>query len=453
MNSLNSFLSRIRSPAYTTRVPSQPNDRFRQSKFTGRRWKASPLGVVIILAVVVSAFVTLVALLRPRWAGLSSPPPLPPQIPAGPRTLVEQLYDRQSTSLEQAVARYVLKNGRSPPRNYDRWFRFAKSRECLIDDYDQIYRDFEPFYQLATQDSKFFKKMVERGTKIAVGENMGLKTFRVKGGVATTTDGWSSNYDRGWMLMLQNVSTSIPDLNVVINHRDEPRVAFDARIPLAQDGALMPNDLAPFRNAPTPTSKYYTDEKHCLVPNGPKGFMAYANDDNSFLLYSASADFTTDLYPVLSQSKIYPCFSDILFPSEFHYPRSYSSPKYAFPDNVAWEDKKSVLYWRGQSTGGWISGTNYHHFPRFKLLDIARTHGDLMDVAVTAFYEWFCQLDGCDAAAIKAEYKITGEGAPREDIYRYKYVFDVDGNAFSGRFLGLMKSGSLVFKVRPVSTL
>ena len=34
------------------------------------------------------------------------------------------------------------------------------------------------------------------------------------------------------------------------------------------------------------------------------------------LMASASADFTTDLYPVLSQSKIDPCFADIVFPSE-----------------------------------------------------------------------------------------------------------------------------------------
>jgi hypothetical protein len=79
---------------------------------------------------------------------------------------VDQLYDRQSYDLEQAVARYVLRNERSPPKKYDQWFAFAKGHGCLIDEYDQIARDFAPFYQLAKQDPKFFNKMVERGSKL-----------------------------------------------------------------------------------------------------------------------------------------------------------------------------------------------------------------------------------------------------------------------------------------------
>ncbi|KAJ7124436.1 glycosyl transferase family 90-domain-containing protein [Mycena epipterygia] len=425
MNVLHSIIPRASSPAYA-RLPTGPG-RYHGVKFSRRR--CGPV-VIVILAGVFSVFATLAIFAR-RDAPEAS-------------ISISELYARQSTTLEQAAARYIVKHDREPPPGYDQWYRYAKNRRCLIDDYDQIHRDFEPFYQLAKEDRAFFKKMVVRGTQLAIAENMGIKTFKVEGGNVSMTDDRSSSYNDGWMAMLGNMS--LPDMNLIINHRDEPRVAFDARIPNAQNGALNVSDATPFRNAPHPTSKYYTDEKHCIVPNAPKGFMKPANDANSFLLYSASADFTTDLYPVLSQSKIYPCFSDILFPSEFHYERSQWSPKYGYPNNITWEDKRPALYWRGQSTGGWISGTNYHSFPRFKLLDIARNRTDIMNVAISAFYEWFCQLEGCDAAAIKAEYNITGAGSPREEGYQYKYVFDVDGNSFSGRYLGLLKSGSLVFK-------
>ncbi|KAJ7907180.1 glycosyl transferase family 90-domain-containing protein [Mycena leptocephala] len=443
MNVLNSWLSLAWFRAYG-RIPSNSNGRFRH--YSIRLCKASPLFAVVFIAGIFGVFSTLVMVFWRGWGAALPPRPPPPPLPTGTRTFVDQLYDRQSYDLEQAVARYVLRNERSPPKKYDQWFAFAKDHGCLIDEYDQIARDFAPFYQLAKQDPKFFKKMVERGSKLAIAENLGIKTFKVKGGVPSMTDDRASNYDGGWMLMLRNISASLPNINLVINHRDEPRVAFDARVPLAQNGALELKDTVPFLNQPRPTSKFYTDEKHCLFPNTDKGFLTYANDDNSFLMYSASADFTTDLYPVLSQTKIYPCFSDIVFPSEFHYPRAYNSPKYSFSDNIPWNAKKPVLYWRGQSTGGWISGTNYHGFPRFKLLDIARDHADIMDVAISAFYEHFCQLEGCDADRIKAEYNITGVGSAREDVYNYKYVFDVDGNSFSGRYLGLLKSGSLVFK-------
>lgn len=81
------------------------------------------------------------------------------------RLSIDALYARQSTTLSQAMARYALKSGRSPPKNYDRWFQFARERSCLIDDYDQIHRDFQPFYQLAEDDPTFFKKMIDLATE------------------------------------------------------------------------------------------------------------------------------------------------------------------------------------------------------------------------------------------------------------------------------------------------
>jgi hypothetical protein len=41
---------------------------------------------------------------------------------------LDDVLERQSTTLAQAVARYSLKTGRPPPQNYDKWFAFAKVR-------------------------------------------------------------------------------------------------------------------------------------------------------------------------------------------------------------------------------------------------------------------------------------------------------------------------------------
>src|ERR1700761_7916515 len=99
------------------------------------------------------------------------------------------------------------------------------------------------------------------------------------------------------------------------------------------------------------------------------------------------------------------------------------------------------------SNGGMIIGSNYHHFARFRLMDISRARPDLSDAKITLFAETLC-AEGCDRAAVVAEYNITGSGEAREELYRYKYAIDVDGTTFSGRFLGLLRSGSLVLKVR-----
>lgn len=93
-----------------------------------------------------------------------------------------------------------------------------------------------------------------------------------------------------------------------------------------------------------------------------------------------------------------------------------------------------------------IINENYHSFQRFRLLDIGKANPSLFAVTIADTSQWTCKQD-CDAAAIKKEYSINGVYQPKEAEYAYKYLIDVDGNSFSGRFLGLLKSGSLVFKV------
>jgi hypothetical protein len=80
------------------------------------------------------------------------------------RLAVDSLYARQSTSLAQASARYSLRNKRPPPPNYDRWYQYTQDQKCLVDDYEQIHRDFKPFYQLAEVDPLYFQKMIDRAS-------------------------------------------------------------------------------------------------------------------------------------------------------------------------------------------------------------------------------------------------------------------------------------------------
>ncbi|KAJ7898210.1 hypothetical protein B0H14DRAFT_2557250 [Mycena olivaceomarginata] len=58
--------------------------------------------------------------------------------------------------------------------------------------------------------------------------------------------------------------------------------------------------------------------------------------------------------------------------------------------------------------------------------------------------EGHCGKD-CDRDRVIAEYNITGLifSFRKETLeYKYKYVLDIDGNTFSGRFLNLLKPGS-----------
>jgi hypothetical protein len=77
------------------------------------------------------------------------------------RLSVDALFARQSSTIKQAMARYSLKTGQPPPPNYDKWFKFAREKSCLLDDYDQIHRDFKPFYELAQDVPHFFQRRLD----------------------------------------------------------------------------------------------------------------------------------------------------------------------------------------------------------------------------------------------------------------------------------------------------
>ncbi|KAJ7758522.1 glycosyl transferase family 90-domain-containing protein [Mycena maculata] len=364
---------------------------------------------------------------------------------AAARLSLEALFARQSQTLAQAAARYSLKTDRPPPPNFDKWFAFARDKKCLIDDYDQIQRDFEPFYQLAEDNPAHFQNMIDRGRALMLENPMGMTTINIKDGQVHMPDYRGTSFYDEWPRTIGKFSSFLPNMDFLLNGRDEPRVVFNFREPGARKEAMELKDPNPFHIAPRPTSDFFRDRSGCSPLNNSKGFTTDGSADIAFLRSSSSSDFTTDLWPLLSMTKISPCFSDILFPGQYYYDESWWSGSFSHPNDIAWDDKKSQLYWRGMSNGGHILGQNYHKFPRFRLIDIARNHSDLMDVKMTKFAETHCTND-CDRNAIINEYHITGPQSPKEDVYQYKYLLDVDGNTFSGRYLGLLKSGSLVFK-------
>ncbi|KAJ7074479.1 glycosyl transferase family 90-domain-containing protein [Mycena amicta] len=371
---------------------------------------------------------------------------------------LNSLLSRQSRTLAEAVARYTLKTRRSPPPNYSQWFSFAQNHSCLIDDYDQIYRDFEPYYQVALRQPGWFKEMVERGRELFLNETKDLKPKRQEAyglGAIAFKDGKlvlppyrATTYAADMPKHLFKIAPLMPDFEFLLNGRDEPRVLFNTLQPGALSRATEHRDLTPFHISPSPTGPFFRNQSGCDVLSTGDGFVRDESHLISFLASSSSADFTTDFWPLLSMTKPRsPCFADILFPGQYYYRMSRWSPKLGAND-IPWADKKSVLYWRGASTGGRILSTpttsNHHLFPRFRLVALAQNNTSLMDVKMTSFVHGHCKVeDGCRFTPIIKEYSVFGPKAPRREVLGYKYLLDIDGNTFSGRFLGLLRSGSL----------
>ncbi|KAJ7159163.1 glycosyl transferase family 90-domain-containing protein [Mycena crocata] len=325
------------------------------------------------------------------------------------------------------------------PPNFDEWFQFAQENECLIDEYDQIHRDFAPFHQLAAEDPAHFMRMVDFGRAL-IDNYTGVATIQIKSGMVVLP---GTNLDKQWAEVIGKFAHILPDMDILINTRAVPRVAFNWDNIQMRRGARKLRDAQPFRNAPVSTLNLLKEKIACNFVNSQGDPSFSAIEDVALIRLGSSSDFTMDLWPILSTTKISPCFSDILVPNpQDHYKGSLPSNANSGP---SWAEKKQQLYWRGASDGGHIIGTNYHQFPRFRLVDIARNHPDIINAKIDALDEAACTFE-CDRMTILQEYDIAGVTSPPDELHQYKYLLDIDGNTTSERYLEFLRSGSLVFK-------
>jgi len=171
------------------------------------------------------------------------------------------------------------------------------------------------------------------------------------------------------------------------------------------------------------------------------------------------------LYPVFSQSKV-SSFGDIIYPSPWYWAHKVSYDNHLDPP---WEHKIEKLYWRGSTTGGYSQngGWKRHHRQRVvatidandtaKILQQNHTSNN-NDWSITevpreslkelfdVYFSHIGQCDLVDCEEQKSFFKLA-QVANQQSAWGWKYLLDVDGNAFSGRYYAFLKSRSVVFKL------
>ena len=82
-------------------------------------------------------------------------------------------------------------------------------------------------------------------------------------------------------------------------------------------------------------------------------------------------------------------------------------------------------------------------FPDWQIKQVDRSdYKDIMDVHFSHVGQ--CDPGDCDA---QREFFDVVDAADQQDAWKYKYLLDIDGNAFSGRFYAFLQSHSLTFKM------
>lgn len=123
---------------------------------------------------------------------------------------VDEFLAFQSKTLPQARSRYTLKTGRDPPPHYDTFFQWATEHQCLIDAYDQVYADFQPWYQMSKINPRIFIERLARAWDITAKSNQShMQAFSVQGNGSVKPVGhFIMPYKEEWMRILSTVRLS-----------------------------------------------------------------------------------------------------------------------------------------------------------------------------------------------------------------------------------------------------
>jgi hypothetical protein len=431
----------------------------------------------------------------------------------------DQLRSRQSKTLADAVNEYRRRYNMHPPPHFDKWFQLAQAKGVqMIDEYDTIYHSLLPFWALKP-------KTIRKRAHETLGFNNAVLGVLIRDGKVTLTEGGDEGHQ--WQReatadMIKNFVQYLPDMDLVFNLYDEPRVVVPSddlqrMVTFAKDQAIpkafqkqspvdkwsdRPADLNKgdridevrttrfnrFAHQPTWTNSRAScpvdSPTRSLDESEPDKRDAYAHGELGFI-YNTTAfsdicntpslrykygffdrpnafDVVHDLFPVFSQSKI-SSFQDILYPSPWYWA---DKVPYEESKDQKWDAKEDKLYWRGSTTGGFsraggwrrqhrqifVSNINNKSTAKVFFKNIngdwepkevsPSPYQDLFDVKFTHVG----QCDPNDCAAQK-EYFTIESPAGQQDAWAYKYLADIDGNAFSGRFYAFLRSNSLVFKI------
>ncbi|WPH04930.1 Beta-1,2-xylosyltransferase 1, protein [Acrodontium crateriforme] len=495
----------------------------------------------------------------------SSPSPAVPQLPADSNHFDEkhpigrlsrdaedrfQKYDvGRSKTFKETVQKYRLAYGRHPPPGFKEWYKFARENKVYdIDDFQQINDDLRPFW--ATPPAE-----IRRYAANAAEDSVGLVSIR-KHNVLWEHRGWRPET---FAKMLEGISKFLPDMDIPINHMDQPRVVVPwddlqrmlsveestrslnstdvhdrfttgmsyipvvagqdpdvnwlSRLnPLATPKAADSDtdesrpdydwfnyagkhymDLAaeacpPESYARNPASSEHRAKAEASYKSTSSGFVQnfnlssdlctvgpYVNETHGMLYASSSMLASRKLIPIFSECKLN-VNNDILFPANMYWTHD---PRYMYDEknDVDWEQKKDIVIWRGITSGGTAiledpEGWQRMHRQRLVLMLNATNAGDrefsifslpgddlngnaeydahntslttfLKEHADVGFTEKMACIPNCDFYDSVFEML---KGISFTETFQSKYLVDVDGHSFSGRWRAFLQSKSMGIK-------
>ncbi|GAA6021125.1 hypothetical protein JCM10207_003377 [Rhodosporidiobolus poonsookiae] len=411
---------------------------------------------------------------------------------------------RQSRTLEEAVAEYRRRYNQAPPRGFDLWYRFAVEHNVqLVDEYDSIYERMLPYAALRPEVLKKRSAMLQNVDRDEDEEEFWLHkesiTLKIREkGTKVTAEGPMRNVNNRadqLLALLDGISQYLPDLNFTITGHDTPFIAISGEhkqmhIEAAKAGGYIDDfkthinnwDLDGWTHMCPPDSAirklghledrldWTAPEKTSFIGIDHVAAMDICGHPENQAIHSRTS------WPGPRPGLLLPMFSfsttslnaDLLLPTLEQYERAVG------PDPAFRDKKHDKAVWRGSTTGSDLTQAHARKYSqRVRLARLPRSTGqmtmpyapndrpgapepvekltgaahDFADEYLDVKFQGYPQQCGDEAACAKFEREFEWDGyMSEEEQNQYKYVIDVDGNGWSGRFHRLMASNSLVLK-------
>ncbi|KAJ6183715.1 hypothetical protein N7519_005016 [Penicillium mononematosum] len=414
---------------------------------------------------------------------------------------------RQSRSLKDAVTEYRRRYNMPPPPHFDKWYEFATQRNTiLIDEYDTIHRSLQPFWGLSPSTIRsrvredLGRDNVVMGISIRSGEPIHLGNGQGDYQGNATMRQFSKFAQ--WLPDMDLVFNVHDEPRVVVPHEELHRLVTKGYTAQARlNGNSLVNyfpgnniSMEPIRevfttrylnlrqqetwlycrlscppdspamdldgNAPDNTSTFAIEP---LGSPSLKHILGIFDRPNAFKL-------TNELVPMFSTSHL-SSFQDIPIPSPWYYEKIGG---YQSDHDIPWESRKGQIYWRGGSTGGLSHDGSWRTLQRQRVVaslehklghpilerkaeSTCSIGGDegwkvrrANQTEVSGYFNAhfvaivFCEGQDCDDE--KMFFDVMGRDDENE-AWKYRYLLDMDGHAYSGRFYAFLHSKSVPFKL------
>ena len=381
------------------------------------------------------------------------------------------LNEPDANTYEDAKQFYIKNYAKDEkvPQHFEPWYYFAKRRDCRINRYDGLHSQLLPF-----RTGEFSYNQLR--DLVNLFNNSQLTSFYSKQG--RTYIVVNSERAAAYKPVFSRLQAYLPDFQFIINTHAQPVVLYN-------------KNYEKFKKSKTKLNQYRVGlGKAELTIRGVKRNITKIKNFSDIIENSCEPDEyrsslmegyglfinppeeyqTTKLMPILSWGNYPGCTKDILVPSVYHYGTVNGAVlKTTIFRN--WNSKYKRLVWRDATSGSPFYMQEYSEYlPSHVCIDsctidqtqilepqrysqkvwfwshrqraaaYALEYPSLLDIGLTNGVEMAEQFRKEIYYFHKRTYRFTFKR-----FFDYRYILDIDGNGYSGRFQSLLQGNSLIF--------